>query len=225
MLQVRDPSYPIIYHEIPPKFGNDIFFPVGPRLSKLESSASITVDIPNECGGGEWWGIVVFIAFEPLASSSFSTFKIELCWSFEAPHPEAGPSLYLSSHQAEAHYNRCLVTMIMNDNYIYIQLHHRKYHNISESKTFSKHRKPDFSENSRLRLDVQGGLQKIRQCGYHLLCKEDFRSEALLKSHNRSVDKPNSEGSSNLNNSDMEFRGEDATASDGENLVCHYLIC
>ncbi|KAK7270304.1 hypothetical protein RIF29_23353 [Crotalaria pallida] len=216
LCQVRDPSYPITYLEIPPKFGNDIFFPVGPRLSKLESSASVTVDIPNESDRGEWWGLVVFIAFEPLVSPS-SIFKIELCWSFEASHPEAGPSLYLSSH-AKAHYSSCLVTMIMNDNYIYIQLHHRKYGNISESKTFSKHRKPDFSENSRLRFDVQGGLQKIRQCGYHVLCKEDFRSEALLKWPYRSVDEPNSEDSAALNNSDMEFRGEDGTASNGEKL-------
>ncbi|CAL0316124.1 unnamed protein product [Lupinus luteus] len=216
LCQVRDPSYPITYIEIPPKFGNDIFFPVGQRLSKLESSASVTVDIPNECGKGEWWGLVVFITFEPLVpSSSFSTFNIELCWSFEASHPEAGPSLYLSSH-AEAHYNSCLVTMIMNDNYIYIQLHHRKYHDISESKAFSKHRKPDFSENSRLRFDVRVGLQKIRQCGYQVLCKEDFISETLLKWHNRSIDNPNSQDSIALNNSDMEFRGDYATTSNGE---------
>ncbi|KAK7345824.1 hypothetical protein VNO77_16436 [Canavalia gladiata] len=189
LCQVRDPSYPIIYLETPPKFGNEIFFPVGQHLSKLESSASIIVEIPDKCGRDEWWGIIVFIAFEP---SSFSSFKIELCWSFEASHPEAGPSLYLSSY-AEAHYNSCLVTMIMSDNYIYIQLHHRRYHNISESKAFSKHRKPEFSEHSRLRFDVRGGQQKIKDCGYHVLCKEDFRPEALLKSQNTTVDKPNSE--------------------------------
>ncbi|XP_027365080.1 TMV resistance protein N-like [Abrus precatorius] len=209
LCQVRDPSYPIIYLEIPPKFGNEIFFPVGSHLSKIESSASILVDIPKECSTGEWWGIVVFIAFEP---STLPSFKIELSWNFEASHPEAGRSLYLSSY-AEAHYNSCLVTMIVNDSYIYIQLHHRRYHNIIESKDFSKHRNPEFSEISRLRFDVRGKQQKIKKCAYNVLSKEDFRPEALLKYHNRSVDEPNFENSSGLNNSDAEFGGEDANAS------------
>ncbi|XP_057758302.1 disease resistance protein RPV1-like [Arachis stenosperma] len=187
LCQVRDHSYPITYFEIPPKFGNEILFPMGPRLSKLESSASIIADIPNELGGNEWWGIIVFIAFEPLESStSFPTLKFS--WSFESSHPEAGPSLYLSSDAARTHYSCCLVTMIMTDKYIYIQLHHRQYDNISESKPFSKHRKPAFSENSRLRFDVQGGQLKMKECGYDVLCNEDFKSKILPDLENESDD-------------------------------------
>ncbi|MED6154891.1 hypothetical protein PIB30_000393 [Stylosanthes scabra] len=208
LCQVRDHSYPITYFEIPPKFGNEILFPMGPRLSKLESSASIIVDIPNERGSNEWWGIIVFIAFEPLESStSFPSLKFN--WSFESSHPEAGPSLYLSSSAARAHYSCCLVTMIMTDNYIYIQLHHRKYDNISESKAFSKHRKPAFSENSRMRFDVQGGELKMKECSYDVLCKEDFKSKVLLDSENRSDDNGSNTGESS--GEESEISSEDET--------------
>ncbi|XP_057762002.1 TMV resistance protein N-like isoform X2 [Arachis stenosperma] len=215
LCQVVDHSYPITYQEIPPNFGKEIFFPIGTRFSELESSASITVDIPNECCEGKWWGIAVFLAFKPLESSTnFPSLKFG--WSFGASStdPEVGSSfLYLSSNAVKAHYDCCLVTMIVSENYIYIQLHHRSYDNVSESKPFSKHRKPNFSENSRVRFSVQGEEINMKECGYHVFGNEDFRNKFSFKLNRESTVTPNSSDSNSTEEMDIILEDETETTS------------
>ena len=179
MLQVRDPSNHGYYYEFPPRFGDMIFFPVRPFKSG-GAFASIIVDMPDECCRGEWWGIVVYIA-----SERPRPFTAYLRWSFEASHPEAGTSIYFSLRAKEKRFKGGLLTTIMTHNFIYIQQHRRRHHKTSASKPFWRHPKPDLIENSRLRFEVSARRNKIREYGYRVLCKEDFRSEASIKSHKK----------------------------------------
>ena len=70
----------------------------------------------------------------------------------------------------------------------------------------------------------------MMESGYHVLCKQDFRSQALLNSDNRSVDIPNSGESKEVEmeiskeeeteiseEEEMEISEEDETATNGDN--------
>ena len=125
-------SYHGYYLEIPLQFGNMILDQVRPCKSS-DAFASIIVDIPDGRSRGEWWGIVVYIGSEHPGHST-----IYLRWSFEASHSESGTSIYFSSWAKDNRFNGGLVTMIVTDNFIYIQQHCRERHNTSASKPFLK---------------------------------------------------------------------------------------
>lgn len=168
-------SLPYCVYEIPLSFDNQTFFSAGPHLSKDDSSACIS----NDCGLGEWWGIAVFVALDPPVSSGMPF--IRLYWRFIPPNPESCRSLRLVT-TTRTYSNHYLITMIMNDNYIYTQIHQRGYHNNDESKFCFPYWKPEFIENTKLNVRVEVDKRTIRLCGWHALCKEDFIFEALPES-------------------------------------------
>ncbi|GAU38383.1 hypothetical protein TSUD_147510 [Trifolium subterraneum] len=54
-----------MHFEIPSRFDNQNFFPLSSSyVSKLDSIASVTVDIPDDCLSSDWWGVAVFVALE-----------------------------------------------------------------------------------------------------------------------------------------------------------------
>jgi hypothetical protein len=75
-------------------------------VSKLDSIASVTVDIPDDCLSSDWWGVAVFVALKAEVSMDseeaskgfvFSR-SMRLYWNFDTLGPEDGPSLSLSAH-------------------------------------------------------------------------------------------------------------------------------
>jgi hypothetical protein len=99
---------------------------------------------------------------------------------------------------------------------------------------FSKHRRPEFKENSSLRFEMCVTGCKIRKCGWRLLRKEDYLEDLQMLNNGGLVVAHFSEHPDGMNKSSVnESKGEDATALDvqtiersNENfsLVSHLLI-
>ncbi|MCI59402.1 TIR-NBS-LRR resistance protein, partial [Trifolium medium] len=79
---------------------------------------------------------------------------------------------------------------------------------------FSKHRRPEFKENSWLRFEMRVTGCKIRKCGWRLLHKKDYLEDLQMLNNGGLVLAPSDSGHSDgMNKSSVdESKGEDATA-------------
>ncbi|XP_057445509.1 TMV resistance protein N-like isoform X2 [Lotus japonicus] len=162
-----------VYIKIPPRSDAENFFPVDSSfVSKLDSFASVTVGIPEDCYSSDWWGVAVLVALDAETPDEDSMAKyMHLYWSFDTMDPEDGPSLSLAS-SSEANNDLYLFTMVVSDHFIYIREHLRTDPKWAR-KFFSKHRKPELKEKSLVRFEVDVGGCKISKCGWRVLRKED----------------------------------------------------
>ncbi|KAI5406819.1 hypothetical protein KIW84_053187, partial [Lathyrus oleraceus] len=147
-----------------------------------------------------------------------TTKHMRMRWNFDTLEPEDGSSLSLFSNST-ANNKLYLFTMVGSGDFIYIRRHTRG-EGKSMHRSFSKHRKPEFRENSLLRFEVQVEGCKIRKCGWRVLHKEDYLED--LKEVNNgelSTAPSNSEHVSGMCESTMDkLKGENATAFDVQNI-------
>ncbi|KAI5406817.1 hypothetical protein KIW84_053186 [Lathyrus oleraceus] len=223
--QMFDFIYPM-YFKIPPRFDNQNFFPLSSSyVSKHDSFASVTVDIPADCLSSDWWGVAVLVALEAEApqdseegAKSFFMRSMRLWWKFDTLGPEDSPSLSLSAGST-AYSNLYLVTMVVSGDFIYIQRHRREDRRRFMHEEFSKHRKPEFKENSSLRFEVRVGGCKIRKCGWHMLCKEDYLEDLQMLNSGGLVGPSDSGHSAGMNKSSVdESKGKDITVLNVKNI-------
>ncbi|KAI5406815.1 hypothetical protein KIW84_053184 [Lathyrus oleraceus] len=122
--------------------------------------------------------ILLIIVFLLLIRVSFgvpiktTTKHMRTRWNFDTLEPEDGSSLSLFS-SSTANNKLYLFTMVRSGDFIYIRRHIRG-EGKSKHRSFSKHRKPDFRENSLLRFEVQVEGCKIKKCGGRVLHKEYY---------------------------------------------------
>lgn len=139
-------------------------------------------------------------------------------WNFDSLEPEDGSSLSLFS-SSMANNKLYMFTMVGSGDFIYIRRHTRGEQKTMH-KSFSKHRKPDFKENSLLHFEVQVEGCKIRKCGWSVLQKEDYLED--LKEVNNgelSMAPSNSELVSDMRKSTVdELKGENGTAFDEQQI-------
>ncbi|RHN68956.1 putative leucine-rich repeat domain, L domain-containing protein [Medicago truncatula] len=217
--------YPM-YFKIPSRFDNQNFFPLSSSyVSKLDSVALVTVDIPDDCLSSDWWGVAVFVALEAEvpqdskeATKGFLLRFMRLYWNFDTLGPEDGPSLSLSAGST-AYNDLYLITMVVSGDFIYIR-RHRRGDRKSMQESFSKHRKPEFTENSSLRFEMRVTGCKIRKCGWRMLRKEEYLEDLqMLNSSGLVVAPSNSGHSAGMEKSSVdESNGKDTTALDVLNI-------
>lgn len=194
-------------------------------MSKHDSFASVTVDIPADCLSSDWWGVAVLVALEAEApqdskegAKSFFMRSMRLWWKFDTLGPEDSPSLSLSAGST-AYSNLYLVTMVVSGDFIYIQRHRREDRRRFMHEEFSKHRKPEFKENSSLRFEVRVGGCKIRKCGWHMLFKEDYLEDLQMLNSGGLVGPSDSGHSAGMNKSSVdESKGKDITVLNVKNI-------
>jgi len=64
--QTVDGSYPV-YMEIPSRLDNQDLYPLtSSHVSEVDSIASVTVEIPNDCCSSDGWAVAVFVALEKI---------------------------------------------------------------------------------------------------------------------------------------------------------------
>lgn len=221
------PDFPYpMYFEVPSRFDNQKYFPLSSSyVSKLDSIASVTVDIPDDCFSSDWWGVAVFVALEDEtlqdseeAAESFVARHMRLCWNFDTLEPEHGPSLSLVTGST-ARNDFYLFTLVVSGDFIYI-----RKHLIGDPKfkleQFSKHRKPEFRENSSLRFEVQVTGCKIRKCQWRMLCKEDYLEDLHMLNSGGLVVAPSDSGhSAGMNKSSVdESKGKSTNVLDVKNI-------
>ncbi|XP_057445500.1 TMV resistance protein N-like isoform X2 [Lotus japonicus] len=202
--------YPV-YMEIPPRLDTKSFFPLGSAyISKLDSFASVTVGIPDDCLSSDWWGVAVLVALDAQSpDEGFMAKQMRMYWSFDT---EDGPSLSLASGST-ANNDLYLFTLAVSDDFIYIRRHNRDDPPWWNREHFSKHRKPELNENSLVCFEVHVGGCKIRKCRWRVLRKEDCIEDLQnVKGRGQPV-KTRPRGESKL--SMDEFKGEDVIASEG----------
>lgn len=209
--------------EVPAGFDNQKFFPLGTSyVSKLDSIASVTVDIPDDCRSSDWWGVAIFVALESQVpqhseetGDGFLARHMRLCWNFDTLGPEDVPSLSLLAGST-ANNDIYLFTMVVSGDFIFIQRHLRGDEKFMR-KHFSKHRRPEFREKSSLHFELRVRGCKIRKGRCHMLHKKDY-FEDLQKVHN--AEAPYSDHSGGVSKSTLEeFNGEDDLALDKQNVV------
>lgn len=178
MHRVPDFPYPM-YFEMPSRFDNQNLFPLtSSYVSRLDSIASVQVDIPDDCLLSDWWGVAVYVALE---AEGFVARHMRLSWNFDTLGSEDGPSLSLLTGSTAAN-DFYLFTMVVRGDFIYIQRHLSGDPKFMREQ-FSKHRKPELSENNSLRFEVQVEGCKIRKCVWRMLRKEDYLEDLqMLKS-------------------------------------------
>nr|WIL59978.1 nodulation protein [Melilotus officinalis] len=215
--------YPM-YFKIPSRFDNQNFFPLSSScVSNFDSSASVTVDIPDDCLSSDWWSVAVFVSLEAEvpqdseeAAKGFPFRYMRLCWNFDTLGPEDGPSLSLAAGSTS--YNDLyLITMIVSGDFIYIRRHHRGLWK-SMHEPFSKHRKPEFKENSSLRFEVQVRGCKIRKCWWRMLCKEDYLEDLQILNSSGLIAAPSDSGHSAGMDKSFVDESKDTTALDVLNI-------
>jgi len=234
-----DFMYPM-YFKIPSRFDNQNFFPLNLLyVSNFDSIASVTVDIPDDCLSSDWWSVAVFVALEAEvpqdseeAAIGFQFRYMHLCWNFDTLGPEDGSSLSLSAGST-SYNNLYLITMVVSGDFIYIRRHQRGLWK-SMHEPFSKHRKPEFNENSSLRFEVKVKGCKIRKCWWRMLSKEDYMEDLQMMNRSGLVAPSDSGHSAGMDKSSLdESNGKDTTALDASNiersnenfsLVSHLLI-
>lgn len=173
---MEDSPYPYPqYIEIPTN--NEKFSPLSSSyyMSALDSIASVTVDIPDDCRSIAGWGVAVIVALETQApkhsketDKGFMKRDMRLSWKFDPWEPGDGPSLSLFA-SSSARNDLYLFIMTVSGDFIYIQQHPRGDRNLMSNNRFSKHRRPEFKENSSLQFEVRVKGCKIRKCGWRVL--------------------------------------------------------
>ncbi|CAI8597808.1 unnamed protein product [Vicia faba] len=217
VLLIDDYPYPV-YTEIPSRFDNHNFFPLSSSyVSEADSIASITVKIPTGFRSNNRWAVVVFVALEEI-DEGFQA-RVKLLHNTKPDlEPEDGSSLSLFSSSI-ANNKLYLFTMVRSGDFIYIWRHIRG-EGTSELRSFSKHRKPEFRENSLLRFEVQVEGCKIRKCVGRVVHKEDYLEDFKeVNNGELSMEPSNSEHISGMCESTVdELKGENATAFDVQNI-------
>jgi len=141
---------------------------------------------------------------------------MRLRWNLDTPEHEDVKSLSLLSSSG-ANNELYLFTMVVSGDFIYIRRHLRGDHK-SMRKSFSKHRKPEFRENSSLRFEVEVEGCKIKKCGWRVLHKEDYLEDIEVSNSENSAAPSNSKHFSGMHKSTLDKLKEEIAAFDMQNI-------